>query len=104
MTRADDFFDLDCTGDPPSDVPAVSPKSTVPLDGDTDGAWFVTGDIDGDGELEIVTARNYADDTTPAHVNSVQARKLDGSVLWQWGDPAAGGYRLGYDVACQIHD
>ena len=104
MTRADDFFDLDCTGDPPADVPAVAPKVSVPLDGATDGAWFVTGDIDGDGEIEIVTARNYADDATPAYVTSVQARKLDGSVLWQWGDTSAGGYRLGYDVACQIQD
>jgi len=104
MTRTDTFFDVAYTGDPPTDLPAVAPVRSVALDAATDGAWFVTGDVDGDGAVEIVTARNYADDTTPAYVTSVQARKLDGGVLWQWGDPAAGGYRLGYDVACQIHD
>ena len=85
-------------------MPIVSPKMSVSLDPSVDGQWFVTGDIDGDGAVEIITARNHTDDATPPHVTSVCARKLDGSILWTWGDPAAGGWRLGYDVACQVHD
>ena len=104
MTRAADFFDVTHAAGPPADVPVVRAKVSVPLDGRIDGEWFVTGDIDGDGAVEIVTARNHMDDTTPPHVTSVCARKLDGSVLWTWGDAAAGGWRLGYDVACQVHD
>jgi hypothetical protein len=104
MNQAADFFDVDRSGQPPADLPVITPVRSVPLDPDIDGAWFVTGDIDGDGEIEIVTARNYIDDEVPPNVTSVVARKLDGSILWQWGDTAAGGFRLGYDVACQIHD
>ena len=104
MNRAADFFDVDRTGEPPADLPVISPVVSVALDAEIDGAWFVTGDIDGDGEIEIVTARNYIDDEIPPNVTSLVARKLDGSILWQWGDSAAGGFRLGYDVACQIHD
>ncbi|HDZ21177.1 hypothetical protein LCGC14_0093780 [marine sediment metagenome] len=104
MGRAADFFDVTCSGEPPTDLPTLAPAVSVPLSRDLDGAWFVTGDIDGDGAIEIVTARNDSTDTIPPHVTSVTARKLDGSILWQWGDPTAGGFRLGYDVACQIHD
>jgi len=104
MTRAADFFDVTHTGEPPADVPAIQPVTTVPLSVEQDGEWFVTGDLDGDGAVEIVTARNYCDDDTPPFVTSVVAHRLDGSVMWQWGEPAAGGWRLGYDVACQIHD
>ena len=37
-------------------------------------------------------------------VVSVITHKLDGTVLWEWGEPQAGVARLGYDVACHIHD
>ena len=104
MSRAADFFDVTHVDDAPGDVPVVAPKLSVPLDAGVDGQWFVTGDIDGDGAVEIITARNHMDDSTPPHVTSVTARKLSGELLWTWGDPAAGGWRLGYDVACQVHD
>jgi len=104
MIRAVDYFEVTHVDNAMPEVPVMSPKLSVPLDPTTDGQWFVTGDIDGDGAVEIVTARNHTDEGTPPHVTSVTARKLDGSMLWQWGDPAAGGWRLGYDVACQIHD
>ncbi|MCY4373611.1 MAG: hypothetical protein OXC31_07510 [Spirochaetaceae bacterium] len=32
-------------------------------------------------------------------VMSVITHKLDGTVLWEWGEPQAGVARLGYDVA-----
>ncbi len=104
MGKDADFFNVTYTGDPPTEVAAIRPIATVPLSRKEDGEWFVTGDIDGDGAVEIVTARNFCDDDTPPFVTSVTAHKLDGSVLWRWGDPAAGGWPLGYDVACQIHD
>ncbi len=104
MIQAADFFDVTHDSGPPADVPAISPKLSIPLDPAIDGQWFVTGDIDGDGEVEIITARNEMDETTPPHVTAVVARKLDGSILWTWGPAGAGGWRLGYDVACQVHD
>ncbi|MHC4561536.1 MAG: hypothetical protein ACYS8X_02060 [Planctomycetota bacterium] len=104
MARAADFFDVTCVDEPPADLRALSPVVSVTLAADVDGAWFVTGDVDGDGEVEIVSARNFATNVIPPYVTCVTARKLDGTILWQWGDPTAGGFRLGYDVACQVHD
>jgi hypothetical protein len=34
----------------------------------------------------------------------VVVHRLDGGLLWRWGDPAAGRNELHHDVACQIHD
>jgi hypothetical protein len=104
MLMSPDYFAVEHLGDPPMDVPAIAPKYSIALDPDIDGEWFVTADVDGDGEVEIISARNYIDDSTPPNVTSVCVRKLDGSILWEWGDRAAGGWRLGYDVACQVHD
>ncbi len=105
MKEVADCFHMDHSGGAGLDesLPLIAPAATVELDVDFDGQWFVTGDIDGDGEVEIVTARN-AHKWETAYVSSVTARKLDGTVLWSWGSAADGGWRLGYDVACQIHD
>ena len=84
-------------------VPVVRPWKTIVLDPAYRGAWMVAGDVDGDGEAEIVSARNFNRNDVH-HTVSVVAQRLDGSILWTWGKPQDGDNRLGYDVACQIYD
>ena len=67
------------------------------------GDWVVAGDIDGDGEVELVSARNNGS-AADHYVVSVIAYKLDGTVLWTWGNPSAGQAACSYDVACQVYD
>ena len=84
-------------------VPVVEPWKRIPFDPSYGGSWVVAGDIDGDGEVELVTARNV-DENDVHHTCTATAYKLDGSMLWTWGGPGAGRAELGHDVACQIHD
>ena len=87
----------------PSAVPQVKPWAKISLDPEYAGAWIVAGDLDGDGAVEIVSARNV--DKNDVHFTSaVVAHRLDGSVLWRWGDPKIGREELHHDVACQIYD
>ena len=96
-------FQTDATGSPSTDAPVVQPWRTVALDPEYSGQWVVLGDVDGDGQVEIVSARNV--DKNDNHFTSaVVAQKLDGTVLWKWGDPKIGRRNLHHDVACQIHD
>jgi hypothetical protein len=81
----------------------VQPWRRVTLDPHYSGAWVVAGDLDGDGTVEIVSARNV--DRNDVHFTSaVVAQRLDSSVLWRWGDPGVGRKQLHHDVACQIYD
>lgn len=96
-------FQTEALGEPSAHAPVVSPWRTVVLDPQYAGQWTVVGDVDGDREVEIVSARNV--DLNDNHFTSaVVAQRLDGSVLWKWGDPAIGRRNLHHDVACQIHD
>ena len=102
-------FHVDMVSQPPADVPTIKPWKTVPLDPAYGGEWVVMADVDGDGQVETVSCRNVngrsADNTSDAHYTSTAvAQKLDGSVLWRWGDPGIGQRGLSYDVACQIYD
>jgi outer membrane protein assembly factor BamB len=97
------LFDTEDRGAPPSDVPVIQPWKQVALDPDYGGLWFVAGDVDGDGEAEIVTCENVNVGDVH-HTSTAVAQKLDGTVLWRWGDPAAGRKNWHHDVACQIHD
>lgn len=86
-----------------TNIPVVQPWRTVALDPEYSGAWVVAGDLDGEGAVEIVSARNV--DRNDVHFTSaVVAQRLDGSVLWRWGDPTIGRKQLHHDVACQIYD
>ncbi len=86
-----------------SNVATVQPWRRVTLDPAYSGAWIVAGDLDGDGAVEIVSARNV--DQNDVHFTSaVVAQGLDGRVLWRWGDPTVGRRQLHHDVACQIYD
>ncbi len=96
------FFKTTDAGDP-AQAPAIQPWKQVPLDPTHSGAWVVAGDLDGDGRIEIVSARNV--DVDDVHYTSaVVAQRLDGEVLWRWGNPDIGRRGLHHDVACQIHD
>lgn len=97
------FFDTLDRGDRAGEAPAIRPWKQVPLEPQYSGAWVVTGDVDGDGQVEIVSARNV--NVGDVHYTSaVVAQRLDGRVLWRWGDPRIGRRGLHHDVACQIYD
>src|SRR5512135_1960982 len=86
-----------------TDAPVVQPWRRITLDPQYSGAWVVAGDLDGDGLVEIVSARNV--DRNDVHYTSaVVAQRLDGTVLWRWGNPTIGRKQLHHDVACQIYD
>ena len=85
------------------DSPEIQPWRRIALDPDYAGAWVVAGDLDGDGAVEIVSARNV--DRNDVHFTSAMvAQRLDGAVLWRWGNPKVGRKQLHHDVACQIYD
>lgn len=79
--------------------PFVKPMSIIDMNPDFSGQWTVAGDLDNDGELEFVSARNEKQAVT-----AVSAYKLDGSLLWRWGKAGGGSSKLSYDVPLQIYD
>jgi len=81
----------------------LTPWRRVLLDPAYAGCWVVAGDVDGDGEVELVSAQNHNEDDVH-YTSTAVAQRLDGTVLWRWGDPTIGRKRLHHDVACQIHD
>lgn len=84
-------------------APVVQPWRRIALDPKFSGAWVIAGDLDGDGAVEIVSARNV--NQNDVHFTcAVVAQHLDGRVLWRWGNPAIGRKELHHDVACQIYD
>ena len=97
------YFDVKDTGKPAENVPVIEPWKIVPLDPEYGGLWIVAGDLDGDGEVEIVSAENVNQNDVH-YTSTAVAQKLDGSVLWRWGNPAIGRKNWHHDVACQIHD
>ncbi len=96
-------FATDAVGSPPSDSPAARSWRTVTIDPEYAGQWVVLGDVDGDNEVEVVSAKNFNQDDNH-FTSSVVVQKLDGSILWKWGDPKLGRRGLHHDVACQVHD
>ena len=97
------YFDVTDVGEPSENVPRIEPWRIVRLDPEYGGQWVVAGDVDGDGEVEIVSAENVNKDDVH-YTSTAVAQKLDGTVLWRWGDPAIGRKHWHHDVACQIHD
>jgi hypothetical protein len=85
------------------DTPRIEPWKSIPLDPLYKGMWVVAGDVDGDGEVELVSAR-LRDVADVHYTASIVVHKLDGSVLWRWGQPEQGVFPLHSDVACQIYD
>jgi hypothetical protein len=97
------YFDVKDMGKPADNVPVIEPWKIVALDPEYGGQWVVINDVDGGGEVEIVSAENV--NKNDVHYTSTAvAQKLDGLVLWRWGNPAVGRKNWHHDVACQIHD
>lgn len=97
------FFDVNDVGEPTESVPVIKPWKVVQLDADYGGQWVVAADLDADGAAEIVSCENVNNDDVH-YTSTALAQKLDGSVLWLWGEPDAGRKNWHHDVACQIHD
>ena len=97
------LFDIRANAHSASGVPLVKPWKRISLDPEYAGAWIVAGDVDGDGQAEIVSARNVNENDNH-YTCSVVAQHLDGTVLWHWGNPQIGHFELSHDVACQIYD
>ena len=97
------LFDTDDTGVSAQKAPLVRPWKIVRMDPDYAGMWVVAGDVDNDGEVEFVSAMNHNEGDVHYTATAV-AHKLDGTILWRWGDPAKGRKKLHHDVALQIHD
>ncbi len=85
------------------DIPKIEPWKTLVLDSEYGGQWVTAGDLDGDGAPEVVSAENFNEGDVH-YTSAVAAQRLDGSVLWTWGDPGKGRKTWHHDVACQIHD
>jgi len=81
----------------------IQPWRVVQLDPEYGGQWVVAGDVDGDGQVDIVSAKNVNHNDVH-YTSSAVAQKLDGTVLWRWGSPDIGRKTWHHDVACQIHD
>lgn len=84
-------------------VPGFVPWKTITLDPDYGGQWVVAGDVDGDGAVEIVSAENFNEVDTH-YTSAVAVQRLDGSLVWHWGNPDIGRKNWHHDVACQIVD
>ena len=97
------LFSVRCNDVPNEQVAHVQPWRTIQLDPLYRGAWIVAGDLDGDGQAEIVSARNHDQDDVH-YTSSVVVHRLDGSVLWRWGQAEAGRNPLHHDVAAQVYD
>ncbi len=93
-----------CASESPDvNAPLIQPWRRVALDPDYGGEWVVAGDLDGDGKVELVSARNVNNNDVH-YTSAVVAQRLDGRVMWRWGDPKIGRKTLHHDVACQIYD
>ncbi|MBN1805612.1 MAG: hypothetical protein JW837_10205 [Sedimentisphaerales bacterium] len=97
------FYDVRDVGEPTEKQSLILPWKIIYLDAEYGGQWIVAGDLDGDGQVEIVSAENVNQDDVH-YTSAVVAHKLDGTVLWKWGDPIIGRKIWHHDVACQIHD
>jgi len=97
------YFDVTDTGPAPDHVPRILPWRTVPLDPEYGGQWVLAADLDGDGEVEIVSCENF--NAGDVHYTSTAvAQRLDGAVMWRWGNHRIGRKNWHHDVACQVHD
>ncbi|MDT8302387.1 MAG: hypothetical protein RQ760_12945 [Sedimentisphaerales bacterium] len=97
------YYDVKDVGGPTDTISLIQPWKIISLDAEYAGQWVVASDVDGDGQVEIVSSRNM--NIGDVHYTSTAvAQKLDGTVLWKWGNPAIGRKIWHHDVACQIHD
>jgi hypothetical protein len=97
------YYDVIDVGTPSDTTSLIQPWKVIPLDVEYAGQWVVASDVDGDGQCEIVSSRNV--NIGDVHYTSTAvAQKLNGSILWKWGNLGIGRKIWHHDVACQIHD
>ena len=84
---------------------AIKPWKTVAINREYGGDWFNIADVDGDGEVEVLSAKGRPTGTSTGgtYISSCCVQKLDSSVLWTWGDPSAGRCE-GVDKTFRAHD
>jgi len=97
------YFDVNDVGEPTNKSNRIEPWKVVHLDPAYGGQWVAAGDVDGNGQVEIVSAENVNKDDIH-YTSTAVAQKLDGTVLWRWGNPDIGRKMWHHDVACQIYD
>ena len=95
------LFDTKDNDDATQEAPSVRPCKSLRLDLECGGHWVLAGDVDGDGEAEIVSAQNV-DHEDVHYTSSVAAQKLDGTVLWRWGNPNLG--QQTWQIRCGVPD
>ena len=93
-------------GEKPELVEYIEPWKIVTLPDEYTSTWFVSADIDDDGEVEMLGCRCDVDDYGSGNhpVVSACAFELDGSLIWTWGKPGAGDDDPGGDPGFQIYD
>ncbi|MBN1124609.1 MAG: hypothetical protein JXA82_06350 [Sedimentisphaerales bacterium] len=96
-------FDIEDTGSYGDNARQVFPWKEVVLDKEYGGQWIVCGDVNADGQVEIISVENYNENDVH-YTSAVVAQDLNGKVLWRWGNPDIGRKAWHHDVACQIHD
>lgn len=76
-TRAEQgaTFETDACGVPAADAPVVALWRTITLDAEYGGYWVVAGDVDGDGEIELVSARNFNKNDDHFQVRELHLRR-----------------------------
>ena len=52
-------FDVRANDVPNAGVPVIEPWCVVAIDPEYAGSWIVAGDVDGDGQVEMVSAKNF---------------------------------------------
>ncbi len=93
-------------GEKPELVEYIEPWKVITLNQDYTSTWFVSGDIDNDGEVEMIGCRcghdPYGSGNHPV-VNAC-AFELDGSMIWTWGKAGDGTDDPGGDAGLQLYD
>jgi hypothetical protein len=108
------YFDVKDVNAPADNVPVIAPWRIVQLDPEYGGQWVLAADLaadlpprlaseDAGAGVEILSCENVNNDDVH-YTSTAVAQKLDGSILWRWGDPNIGRKNWHHDVACQIHD
>jgi len=75
----------------------VAPARVIRVPQGREAEWLAIGDLDNDGDIDFLTARN-----ANQAVTALTAYDRDGNLLWNWGQ--GGSPIITYDVPVQIYD
>ena len=87
----------DWTTSGPGAEEEVAPSKVIEAPAGREAEWLAIGDLDNDGDLDFLTARN-----SNQAVIALTAYDRDGNVMWKWGE--GGSPIIVYDVPVQIYD